>query len=112
VPRRRSFGPGHPGSVRRTCGGGAGDGARRMWPAMRPPRRRCLDASGQPSQLPPIPGPQRQDRAAPSGHPPGRARTADGDHDPRLQCRRGPPRRAGDRRMPEISHGQARIKRS
>jgi hypothetical protein len=39
---------------------------------MRPPRHRCLDAPGQPSQPPPTPGPRRQDRAAPSGHLPER----------------------------------------
>jgi hypothetical protein len=50
VPRRRISGPGHPGSARRTSRGGPGEGAQRMWPAMRPPRRGCLDAPGQPSQ--------------------------------------------------------------
>ena len=57
VPLRRISGPGHPGSARRTCGGGPGDGARRMWPAMRPPRRRCLDAPGLPSPTPADTGP-------------------------------------------------------
>ena len=50
-------GPGHPGSARRTCGGGLGDGARRIWPAMRPPRRRCLDAPGLPTPTPADTGP-------------------------------------------------------
>jgi hypothetical protein len=68
---------GHPGPAKRTCGGGPGDGARQMWPAMRPPRRRCLDAPRLPSQPRRHPGPRRQDRAAQCGHLPGRARAAD-----------------------------------
>src|SRR6266516_638563 len=35
-----------------------------------------------------------------------RARTADDGYRPCQQCRRGPPRHARDRRMPENSHGQ------
>ena len=112
VPLRRISGPRHPDSARRTCAGGPGAGAQRIWPAMRPPRHRCLDAPGSPTPTPSAPGPQRQDRAAPSGHPRGRARPADDGHDPRQQCRRGPPRHARDRRMPEISHGQTTVKRS
>jgi hypothetical protein len=71
-----------------------------------------LGRAGPAQPTPPTPGPQRQDRAAPSGHPPGRARIADDGHHPRQQCRRGPPRHARDRRMPEISHGQITVKRS
>ncbi len=112
VPRRRSSGPGHPAPSGRTCGGGPGDGGRRIWPAMRPPRRRCLDAPGLPSQPPAPPDLQRQGRASLSGRLPGRARAADDGHGPRQQCRRGPRRHARDRRMPEISHGQTILSRA
>jgi hypothetical protein len=91
----------------------------------RPRRWRPADVARHEAAAPPLlgragpaqPAPADTGPAAPEPRrtvrPPTRAaRTADGDHDPRLQCRRGSPRHAGDRRMPEISHGQTTVKRS
>ena len=65
-------------------------------------RRRCLDALGLPTPPPTAPGPQRQDRAVPSGRLPGQARAADDGRNPRSSAaegRRDTPGIAGCRKI-------------